>query len=331
MNKNEKVIKGLETLKEKEFVTEFEKQSLDKEEILILSTAIETLRKIDVEKIKYLIWAKADYLQVKDVDTLALDLVNYLLENKGGSNSQDCVDQILSLTEADKFSECEKVAQEMQQRINKDYTANTLLLGEDEIVDILWNNLPKSWFVDLDFEDEEHRKINKIKRIKEHLAIVAHALAHKIEKIPEKELVDTSKIKVGDKVWVEYEVYGDDDPISGIHFRSKSSRLMDNVVAHFPHPKDKAEVCEQKTCMCMDCGQVMKVNEQSKHFKECKKDHWLKPVPPKPSTSGIEELGAFRPLEYKMMWDKIDELVRAYKLIWEYGGGKAPDEWTKEN
>jgi hypothetical protein len=32
------------------------------------------------------------------------------------------------------------------------------------------------------------------------------------------------------------------------------------------------------TCMCMDCGKVIKVKEQSKHNKECPNSHWLKPT-----------------------------------------------------
>lgn len=56
--------------------------------------------------------------------------------------------------------------------------------------------------------------------------------------------VDVSKIKPGDKVWVEYEIYGGDSPFSGIHFRSKHPRLMDDVVAHFP--------AEQKYCECKE-------------------------------------------------------------------------------
>ena len=40
---------------------------------------------------------------------------------------------------------------------------------------------------------------------------------------------------------------------------------------------EKAKRLGNNTCMCMDCGKVFKVSEQSKHFKECKKDHSLKP------------------------------------------------------
>jgi hypothetical protein len=42
---------------------------------------------------------------------------------------------------------------------------------------------------------------------------------------------------------------------------------------------EKAKILGNNTCMCMDCGKVFKVSEQSKHFKECKKDrhNFLKP------------------------------------------------------
>ena len=40
---------------------------------------------------------------------------------------------------------------------------------------------------------------------------------------------------------------------------------------------EKAKILGNNTCMCMDCGKVFKVSEQSKHLKECKKDHSLKP------------------------------------------------------
>jgi hypothetical protein len=40
---------------------------------------------------------------------------------------------------------------------------------------------------------------------------------------------------------------------------------------------EKAKLLGNNTCMCMDCGESFKVSEQSKHFKECKKDHSLKP------------------------------------------------------
>lgn len=75
-----------------------------------------------------------------------------------------------------------------------------------------------------------------------------------------------------------------------------------------PIPAEKKE-WEQKTCMCMDCGAVFKVNEQSKHMKECKKDHWLKPEP-KPKDR-IEELeGEDEKRSMGMHAIKINELIR---------------------
>jgi hypothetical protein len=40
---------------------------------------------------------------------------------------------------------------------------------------------------------------------------------------------------------------------------------------------EKAKILGNNTCMCMDCGKVFNISEQSKHLKECKKDHSLKP------------------------------------------------------
>ncbi len=82
-----------------------------------------------------------------------------------------------------------------------------------------------------------------------------------------------------------------------------------------PIPAEKKE-CEQKTCMCMDCGAVFKVNEQSKHIKECKKDHWLKPEP-KPKDR-IEEFVIWKHYTKEDMgWsltelglEKLQEIVR---------------------
>lgn len=49
-------------------------------------------------------------------------------------------------------------------------------LNERDVVDILWDKLPKSFFVDLDFEEQEGKKIQKIKRMKEYLGDVAKAI-----------------------------------------------------------------------------------------------------------------------------------------------------------
>ena len=80
--------------------------------------------------------------------------------------------------------------------------------------------------------------------------------------------VDVSKIKPLDKVWIEYEVYLSGDCTPSIYFKSVHTRLMDDVVAHFPaSPAPKPnEYCEcnpkdRILCLAMECGYCHKCNK----------------------------------------------------------------------
>ena len=72
-------------------------------------------------------------------------------------------------------------------------------------------------------------------------------------------------------------------------FIDLAHRLIKRILEFYPDEHDiELNLCRiialakqkrEETCICMDCGKVFKTDEQSKHIKECKNDHWLKPSP----------------------------------------------------
>jgi hypothetical protein len=71
-------------------------------------------------------------------------------------------------------------------------------------------------------------------------------------------------------------------------FMDLAHRLIKHILKFNPDEHDiELNLCgiiacakqkKEETCICMDCGEILKTGEQSKHIKKCKKDHSLKPL-----------------------------------------------------